>query len=569
MWWRGRPSTCPPTPSWTRSASPASTNAALLQRINDIISVLSRFRTAKEDGRSRSQYLTQLTADLASCFSYLPELVALFLDLFSPPECLEFLEANETQRPLTIRANSLKTRRRDLASALINRGVNLDPIGDWTKVGLKVYDSQVPIGATPEYLAGHYLIQSAASFLPVMALAPQGGECVLDMSASPGGKTTYIAALMKNEGQIIANDVNPARLKSLTGNLHRMGVRNAVVTSFDGRKIGRHITHPVDRVLLDAPCSGLGVISHDPSIKLTKTVKDVARCSHLQKELLLAAIDIVSADSRTGGYVVYSTCSISVEENEDVIDYALRRRHVKVVDSGLEFGVHGLKRWRERRFHPSLGLSRRYYPHVHNMDGFFVCKLKKYAQGSKGASKEADEAEAGPEVQSDAALGWTQPDQDALEEEDDDDEDEDEVEEGDDNDEEEEEEEEDAQVKDPTPAADNRPSVNGKATGSAVKSAAPSAKRASPSTNGAAKLTKAASGDEEMKAPAAAAVKASGRVSAGPQSATGSKRDTAFIEAMSARPVSATASTVVKSTKPEQKNAGVGQHKRGGDKKQK
>jgi ribosomal RNA methyltransferase Nop2 len=107
-------------------------------------------------------------------------------------QIIEFLEANEVDRPITIRTNTLKTRRRDLAQALINRGVNLDPIGKWSKVGLLVYDSQVPIGATPEYLAGHYLLQGASSFLPVMALAPQEHEKILDMAAAPGGKTTYI-----------------------------------------------------------------------------------------------------------------------------------------------------------------------------------------------------------------------------------------------------------------------------------------------------------------------------------------------------------------------------------------
>jgi ribosomal RNA methyltransferase Nop2 len=117
----------------------------------------------------------------------------MLFDLFPPNETMELIEANENQRPMTIRTNTLKTKRRDLARSLIQRGVNLDPVGAWTKVGLKIYDSQVPIGATPEYLAGHYILQSASSFLPVMALCPQPKERILDMAAAPGGKTTYIA----------------------------------------------------------------------------------------------------------------------------------------------------------------------------------------------------------------------------------------------------------------------------------------------------------------------------------------------------------------------------------------
>jgi ribosomal RNA methyltransferase Nop2 len=164
---------------------------------------------------------------------------------------------------MTIRANTIKTKRKDLAKVLIQRGVSLDPIADWSKVGLKIYESNVPIGATPEYLAGHYILQSPSSFLPVMTLAPQPNENILDMAAAPGGKTSYIAQLMKNTGCLVANDLKKDRLKSLSANLMRLGVTNVVVSNSCGKKMPG-MYNKYDRCLLDAPCTGLGVIARDP-----------------------------------------------------------------------------------------------------------------------------------------------------------------------------------------------------------------------------------------------------------------------------------------------------------------
>ncbi|CEL51872.1 Putative ribosomal RNA methyltransferase nop2 OS=Schizosaccharomyces pombe (strain 972 / ATCC 24843) GN=SPBP8B7,20c PE=1 SV=1 [Rhizoctonia solani AG-1 IB] len=357
-------------------------------RMAECVKVLNDFRSLAAEGRSRSEYTEQLISDIASYYGYNEFLAEKLFELFSVSEAIEFFEANEVPRPVTIRTNTLRARRRDLAQALINRGVNLEPIGKWTNVGLQVFESSVPIGATPEYLAGHYMLQAASSFLPVIALAPQPNERVLDMASAPGGKTTHMSALMQNTGLIFANDANKARTKSLSANIHRLGCKNVVVCSYDGREFPK-VLGGFDRVLLDAPCSGTGVISKDASVKTNKTERDFTLLSHLQKQLILCAIDSVDASSKTGGYIVYSTCSVTVDENESVVDYALRKRpNVKLVDTGLEFGVPGFTKFRGKKFDEKLSLTRRFYPHVHNMDGFYVAKFKIEKRQKKAEPKE-------------------------------------------------------------------------------------------------------------------------------------------------------------------------------------
>ncbi|GAV56051.1 hypothetical protein ZYGR_0AZ02230 [Zygosaccharomyces rouxii] len=350
---------------------------AVRTRMIEIVKVLDDFKNLAAEGRSRTEYVDRLIKDICQYFGYTPFLAEKLFQLFSPAEALEFFEANEIARPITIRTNTLRTRRRDLAQALVNRGVNLQPIGTWTKVGLQIFDSQVPIGATPEYLAGNYILQAASSFLPVIALDPQENERILDMAAAPGGKTTYISALMKNTGCIFANDFNKSRTKSLVANIHRLGCTNTVVCNYDAREFPR-VIGGFDRILLDAPCSGTGVIGKDQSVKVSRTEKDFMQIPHLQKQLLLSAIDSVDSHSKTGGIIVYSTCSVAVEEDEQVVDYALRKRpNIKLIETGLAIGKEGFASYRGKKFHPSLKLTRRYYPHTYNVDGFFVAKFQK------------------------------------------------------------------------------------------------------------------------------------------------------------------------------------------------
>jgi len=408
--------------------------ARLLENFKELIKLKG------DSAKPRSEYREMLVNDLAAFYGYIPYLTEKFLDMFSPSQTIEFLEANEAERPVTIRTNTLKTRRKELIASLQARGMRLEAMDKWSKVGLVVYHSSVPVGATPEYLAGHYMIQSASSFLPCISLNAQPGERILDLCAAPGGKTSYLAGMMKNTGVIFANDKRKDRLRALNANVHRLGVRNCVTTAYDGRQYPKVMTG-FDRCLLDAPCTGLGVISKDPSVKMQRDEKEILALAHLQRELLMAAVDCVDADAKSGGIVVYSTCSVAVEENEAVVDFILKNRHVKLVSCNLQFGVPGFVRWKQHRFHPSLALTRRFYPHTHNMDGFFVACLQKTSNNPKANQSELNhgtmtkkakaKAKAKREGTYDELYGKKKP---AAEQEESGDEDEDEDDEGQDSD---------------------------------------------------------------------------------------------------------------------------------------
>ena len=358
----------------------------LNMKIQEILQKLTDLKGQGPHTESRVPLLIELKKLFCRYFSYNQELMEYIMQLFNPAECYAFLEMMDTQRPVTIRVNSLRTQRAGLVKALTEKTVSMEPVDEVSKMAFKINASKVPIGATPEYLAGHYMLQSAASMLAVRALAPQPGEKVLDMASAPGGKTTYIGQLMKNKGIIIANDMKTERTKALFYNCQRMGLTNVIITNFDGRKFPSCMKN-FDRILLDAPCTGLGVISRDPSIKAKRNMMDIYKAAHLQRELLRKAIDLC----KVGGYVVYSTCSFAVEENEAVVDYACRSRYVKIVDTGLELENKAVTKYKESHFNDRMKYCIRVLPHVHNMDGFFVAKLLKVKDGER--KKESTEVQ--------------------------------------------------------------------------------------------------------------------------------------------------------------------------------
>ncbi|MHA1728137.1 MAG: NOL1/NOP2/sun family putative RNA methylase, partial [Promethearchaeota archaeon] len=201
----------------------------------------------------------------------------------------------------------------------INNGMASDFSRTVNKKHLKIRDKGIAtLGSTNEYLMGHYYIQNKVATLPAFYLNPGDEDQIIDMCASPGGKTTQLAAIMKNAGSIIAVEINYERIRSLIYNLRRMGVRNTTVLNIDANEITKIGIHP-DKILVDSPCTGEGLIREDPSRKHSKTPVDIKKAMILQNKLLTSAIKAVNP----GGYVMYSTCSIAPEENEFVIQNIL------------------------------------------------------------------------------------------------------------------------------------------------------------------------------------------------------------------------------------------------------
>lgn len=298
--------------------------------------------------------------------------------IFPKDEHKHFLKESLNHRPMIIRTNTLKIRPSALFKLLNARGVSLEPLYFY-KGAFIVYKSPVPMGATPEYLAGYYVLQGGASFLPVLALDVSPEDSCLDMCSSPGLKACFISTFLSKENYLVANDVNKERMYSLKSNFNRLGINNVIITNYDARTIE---LKKFNKILLDAPCSGTGVIYKDKSVLTKLNYKELNRIVLLQKELILHAFDMLS----TKGTLVYSTCSVLIEENEGVVDYLLKKRsNAKVVplstddnpESFGKVGRNGFCKFRGRIFHQDMTHTRRIYPHVQNLDGFFVAKIIK------------------------------------------------------------------------------------------------------------------------------------------------------------------------------------------------
>ena len=269
-----------------------------------------------------------------------------------------------------IRTNKLKITSQDLKERLVAKGFELSNtiLADVFEVSSN--NSCLSIGATTEYLLGYYYIQDITSCIAVEALDVRKDQVVLDMASAPGGKTTLIAQKMNNTGSIIAFEPNPSRINSLLFNITRCGVVNTSIYQLEANK-ALDLNTRFDRILLDAPCTGEGVIWKDPARKTSRTPDDITECSIVQGKLIEVALRIL----KPGGVIVYCTCSFAPEENECVVNSVLDKYNVDI--EPIPFGLEGFTKFGGIVYHRKLKSSARFYPHIHNSTGFYIARLRK------------------------------------------------------------------------------------------------------------------------------------------------------------------------------------------------
>jgi len=285
----------------------------------------------------------------------------------------DFIRCCRTPLRKSIRVNTLKISVQDFLQRVSHYDWQLSPI-PWCKEGFwlqrpEEQENQLPLGNTAEHMAGLFYIQEASSMMPPSALFAELApvQTVLDMTAAPGSKSTQIAALMQNQGLLIANELSASRIKVLSANIQRCGVANAAITLFDGNVFGTWLPETFDAILLDAPCSGEGGVRKDEDAMKNWSLEHINSIADVQKQLIESAFTAL----KPGGTLVYSTCTLNQEENQQVC------QHLKqTYGDAVEFlALDNLFEGAQDCVTPEGFLH--VWPQTFDSEGFFVAKIKK------------------------------------------------------------------------------------------------------------------------------------------------------------------------------------------------
>jgi 16S rRNA (cytosine967-C5)-methyltransferase len=285
------------------------------------------------------------------------------INLFGRNEAIAFLDGDLNPPPTSIRLNTLKGSPQEILQKLSAEGVTLEKT-EPLKYVYKVVTAKKPLTSATVLKKGLFFIQDKASAFAAEAADPKPTSTVLDVCAAPGAKTTYLAQLMLNQGSVYSIDYSIRRMRVWKKEVSRMGVTIAAPIIADATDLAS-LAFEADVVVLDPPCTSTGAFGKFPSTKWRITFKSIARMAEIQKLMINACAEKV----KQGGVLIYSTCSITIEENELVVEQFLKDHpEFFLAKISPDLGLPGLK---------GLDNSRRLYPHIHESTGFFVAKLQK------------------------------------------------------------------------------------------------------------------------------------------------------------------------------------------------
>jgi len=297
-------------------------------------------------------------------YSHPEWLVKTFLKKFDQNFVEELLKANNTKPELYVRINTLKISIDDCINLLVEEGyiVRQNPLIR-EAVAVKGMHN---IDQSKVYKKGYIQIQDVSSMLVAKILDPKEGEYIIDVCSAPGGKTTHMAQLMNNKGTIIARDIHEHKLKLVEKNAERLGIQIINTENFSGNDLDEKLIGLADKVLVDAPCSGLGIIRRKPEIKYRKQAEDANSITSIQYDILKNASKYV----KIGGELVYSTCTIDVRENDDIVEKFL-------TDNPSYILININDDYKDLIPGEHTKGTIQLYPNVHNTDGFFISKIKR------------------------------------------------------------------------------------------------------------------------------------------------------------------------------------------------
>jgi 16S rRNA (cytosine967-C5)-methyltransferase len=283
--------------------------------------------------------------------------------LFGRRETIAMLEANTQFPPTYIRLNALKADEKEILKKLVDEGVKTQRVEQLRHV-YKVADAEQPLTNTASFKEGSFYIQDKASCFAAEAADPKPQMMVLDVCAAPGAKTTFLAQLMKNRGTIYSLDYSNRRMVIWKNELARMGVKIALPIIADVCS-PLPLTLEADIVVLDPPCTSTGTFGRSPSAKWRLTRRSIDKMAEVQWQML----NISAEHVKPKGVLIYSTCSVTVEENEMIIERFLKwHPDFSLTEIRPKIGLQGLR---------GLDKCQRLYPHIHQCNGFFIARLLK------------------------------------------------------------------------------------------------------------------------------------------------------------------------------------------------